>query len=214
MAKISLCMVIRNGEKTLPPIFKKLSPIVDEIVVVDQDSDDKTREVCEKFNVYYHKATRKNLADIDRNTCYNIATGDVVLALDDDEMPDKKMLSFLRKVKEQGLEHDVYWFKFRNTVDGVDIHSILGDDWHPRVWKRDDSKMQLIDWPVRAHTFPKINTHDQFFSTQGKVDHVRSLKKIRRVTEERAKAMDGGNIQIEQNFLARVEQLVSLRKRK
>lgn len=212
--KISLCMVVRNAENTLPPIFDYLGDFVDEKVIFDQDSDDKTKEVCSDYGCYYFKVTRKNLADIDRQTCYNIATGDMVLALDDDEMPDKRMVTFLRDVKQKGPEYDVYWFRFKNKVDGVDIYSVLGDDWHPRFWTRSDSKPPAIVWPKMAHTYPTINSKKVLFSDRGFVVHKRSFDRILKVHNDRIKAIDVGNQRIEQEFIRRVNQLLVSRGRK
>jgi len=205
-------MVVRNGEKTLSKVFRSVKRIVDEIVIMDQDSDDGTEKVCREWNAYYHKTTRKGLADIDRQAVYNIATGDLVLALDDDEAPDKKLIAYINGVKHTKLKYDVHWFRFKNMVDGVDIHSILGDDWHPRLWVRNDSAKPVIVWPKIAHTFPQINTHKQIFCTKGQIIHTRSLAKIRKVTQDRGRAIDPENQQREAQFLQRTEQFVNAKK--
>ena len=210
--KLSLCMVVRNAEKTIPKIFKATRKVVDEIVIMDQDSDDGTENVCNDWGAYYHQTTRKGLADIDRQSVYNIATGDMVLALDDDELPDKRLLSYIQGIKQSGPKYDVYWFKFKNLVDSIDIHSILGDDWHPRLWVRSDNAPPVITWPHTAHTFPTIPTPHQIFSTKGMIEHRRSLAKIRRVTEDRSRAIDPENQQREAQFLAQVEQLGAAKK--
>lgn len=211
--KISLCMVVRNAGETLDSIFEATKDVVDELCIFDQDSDDDTKEICEKWGAYYHWTTRKNLADIDRQKCYNIATGDAVFVLDDDEMPDVKLLTYLARLKkEETLPFDVYWIKFKNLVDGVDIHSILGDDWHPRLWVRGDDRPPAIIWPEKAHTYPTINTHHVLFCMRGVIEHRRSLKKIRRVTQERAVAIDGGNREREMQFLFAVERLVAAKR--
>lgn len=206
-------MVVRNGEKTLPQIFNAVKSVVDEICIMDQDSDDLTKKVCEEWGAYYHWSTRKNLADIDRQTIYNIATGDIVLALDDDEFPDKKCIQFINRVKRGDRRHDVYWFRFKNLVDGVDIHPVLGDDWHPRLWVRSDDRPPVIVWPHQAHTFPQINTPKQLFCTKGFIEHRRTLAKIRKVTEDRGKAIDPQNRERERQFLIAVEQLVGAKKK-
>jgi glycosyltransferase involved in cell wall biosynthesis len=212
--KLSLCMVVHNEAKALPKIFSKLSSVVDEIVIMDQGSTDNTQSVCEKSGAYYHRTTKKGLADIDRQECYNLANGDVVLALDADEMPDSKMINWIKDVKAKGLDYDVVWFRFKNLVDGVDIKSLLGDDWHPRLWKRSDQKMPVIVWPQKAHTFPSINTSNQLFCLSGMVDHVRTMEKCRRVFRERGQVIDPNNVQIETQFMAQLEQLIASQKRK
>jgi glycosyltransferase involved in cell wall biosynthesis len=201
-------MVVRNEEKRLPELFDKMKELVDEIVVFDQDSDDKTPEICEKYGAYYHWTTKKGLADIDRQDCYNIATGDIVLALDADEVPDKRLMQYIAKVKEEGPNYDLYWFKFKNLVNGVDIKEILGDDWHPRMWVRSDNREPVILWPQIAHTFPQIRTQNVLFCERGFVVHSRTWKKVKDVHAERGKVIDPENQQLESSFQSAVEDLL------
>ena len=47
--KISLCMIVRDNENTIEPCLKSIQPWVDEIIVVDTGSLDRTPELCEKY---------------------------------------------------------------------------------------------------------------------------------------------------------------------
>lgn len=216
MTTISLCMVVRNSEKTLPKIFKKLNGVVDEICICDQSSDDNTEKVCDEFGVdLFYSVTRKNLADVDRQDLYNFASKDMILALDDDELPNERLIKFLKEVKRTEPSHDIYWFGFENLVDGVNIDDILTPmdvvlkDPHPRFWV--NKQPPVIVWPQVAHTFPEFNTNSHLFCTRGKVIHNRTLAKIRRVTEDRGKVIDPRNQQVEQNFLRAVEEKLRLK---
>lgn len=46
---ITLCIIVKNEEKTLPVLFKSIVPYVDKVVVTDTGSTDKTKEVCEEY---------------------------------------------------------------------------------------------------------------------------------------------------------------------
>ena len=93
--KISLCMIVKNEEEHLSNCLKTLCDIVDEIVIIDTGSTDKTKEICNNFhaNVYdYH--WNDSFADA-RNFGLKKATGDWILWLDADEefvIEDKKAL--------------------------------------------------------------------------------------------------------------------------
>lgn len=209
-------MVVRNAEKTLPKIFKKMNGVVDEICICDQASDDGTVELCEKWNVdTLIRTTRKNLADIDRQDLYNFATKDMILVLDDDELPDERLMKYLLEIKKKGAKHDIYWFGFTNLVDGVNIDDILTPfdtplkDPHPRLWK--NTQPPVMVWPQTAHTFPKVNTQSQFFCNRGTIIHARTLRKIRRVTDDRGKVIDQQNQQREYSFLRAVEEKLLLK---
>ncbi len=54
---ISLCMITLNEEKYLKKALKNVSPFVDEIVIVDGGSTDRTAEIARQFGakVIYHK---------------------------------------------------------------------------------------------------------------------------------------------------------------
>lgn len=208
MTKISLCMVVRNEGKRLPKLFGICKEFVSQIVVFDQDSDDNTVDVCREHNAYIHKTTRKSLADSDRQDCYNIATGDMVLALDGDEYPDTKLRNLLKGIKEGKPEYDVYWFKFLNLVNGVDIKEVLGDDWHPRLWVRNDTRPPVVIWPDKAHTFPQINTQNVIFWERGKIVHDRLFKNIKATHENRVKVIDPQNQDVERNFINAVSSIL------
>ncbi len=47
---ISLCMIVKNEEKYLPGCLESIKGLVDEIIIVDTGSTDKTIEIAESFN--------------------------------------------------------------------------------------------------------------------------------------------------------------------
>ena len=46
---LSLCLIVKNEEKTLPTLLKSIVGFVDEVVITDTGSTDKTKKVCEKL---------------------------------------------------------------------------------------------------------------------------------------------------------------------
>lgn len=212
MAKLSVCMVVHNEEKLLPSLLKYLKPIVDEFLIFDQDSTDRTPRILADAGAHVVHRTRKSLADIDRQDCYTLATGDLVLALDPDEKPDKRLMKYLITLKQEESAYDVWWFKFRNLVDGIDIEEVMPSDWHPRLWKRADNRQPCIIWPGEAHTHPQVNTPRQLFFGGGGIDHIRTLAKIKAVHEDRGKVIDPRNRQFETGFQQMLEDFLSRKK--
>jgi len=208
-------MVIRNEEKLLPSLLNYVKPITDEFMIFDQNSTDRTPQILADVGARVVRRTAKGIADIDRQDCYTLATSDLILALDADEKPDKRLMEYLKALKEMAtLPYDVWWFFFRNIIDGVDVSEKMPDDWHPRLWTRADNKPPVTIWPGEAHTYPQIQSHRQLFCTAGKIDHVRTLAKIQKVHDERGPVIDPKNRQLEANWQAMVTEFVETKKGK
>lgn len=94
MDKISATMIVKNEEENLPRALKSIKNFVDEIVIVDTGSTDKTIEIAKEFGakVYLHPHPKEKLIlgkFIDdfsyyRNLAIHYATGDWVLIIDAD----------------------------------------------------------------------------------------------------------------------------------
>lgn len=201
---ISLCMVVSEEADNLKELFPLLKEKVKEIIIVDQDSKDSTGEICKDFGARYFKRSKKNLADIDRQFCYNLAGSEWILSLDADERPSEKLLDSLEKYTQNPNVH-CYWFRFDNQVDGIDISPVLGQEYHPRLWRKG-----FVQWPERAHTWPSFaNGQQAFLDTQ--IHHHRTLERIESVHAKRRLAIDPQNQQVEHNFLHNLKQFLKSR---
>ena len=49
MITISLCMIVKNEEKVLSRCLDSVKEIVDEIIIIDTGSTDKTKEIAKKY---------------------------------------------------------------------------------------------------------------------------------------------------------------------
>lgn len=82
---ISLAMIVKNEAASLAACLRSAEPAVDEIVVVDTGSTDRTREIARDFGAVVHEwVWRDDFADA-RNQALGYASGDWVLVLDADE---------------------------------------------------------------------------------------------------------------------------------
>jgi tetratricopeptide (TPR) repeat protein len=116
--KLSACLIVKNEEKQLERCLQSLQGAVDEIVVVDTGSTDRTLEIAEKFGaVIGHFDWCDDFAAA-RNESLRLATGDWALWIDADEELNQNSVACIR----EGLirpQFGGYFFKIINFMDGA-----------------------------------------------------------------------------------------------
>ena len=132
MRKLSIVIAIYNEEKTLEEILKQieavnLQALTKEIVLVDDGSTDKTRDILKnlenKYRVIYHEKNRGKGAAI--QTGFSHITGDFIIIQDADLEYDPNEYSRLLKPLMDGKADVVYGSRFI----GSDSHRVLYF-WH------------------------------------------------------------------------------------
>lgn len=87
---ISLCMIVKNEEKMLAQCLESVSDVVDEIIVVDTGSEDRTVEIAEQFGARVYHHPWQNDFSLARNQSLSYATSDWILIMDADEVMVKE----------------------------------------------------------------------------------------------------------------------------
>ncbi len=89
---ISACMIVKNEEELLPRCLKSICDVVDEIILVDTGSEDKTIEIAEQFGCkIYHYPWQGDFSSA-RNESMKYATKDWILIIDaDEELPAEEV---------------------------------------------------------------------------------------------------------------------------
>ena len=88
MAKISLCMIVRDEEANLARCLRSAAGVVDELCVLDTGSQDGTVELAQRLGARVARAAWSADFAAARNASLRLATGDWVLVLDADEELD------------------------------------------------------------------------------------------------------------------------------
>ena len=101
MSKLSLCMIVKNEEAILSKCLESVQNIVDEMVVMDTGSTDKTVEIAEQFGAVVPTFTWTNDFAEARNEALKYVTGDWVLVLDADEVLNKKIAPQIKEAIEK-----------------------------------------------------------------------------------------------------------------
>lgn len=96
MTKLTLCMIVKNEENSLGQCLGSVKEVVDETIVLDTGSTDKTVEIAQKLGakVYYFEWCDDFSAA--RNEALKYVTGDWVLVLDADEVLNPKIVPQMR----------------------------------------------------------------------------------------------------------------------
>jgi tetratricopeptide (TPR) repeat protein len=83
---LSLCMIVKDEEEMLPRCLAAAKAAVDEIVIVDTGSTDRTVEIARRFGAkVIEKEWTGSFSDA-RNVSFEAATGDWIIYLDADEV--------------------------------------------------------------------------------------------------------------------------------
>ena len=88
--KLSLCMIVRDEEAQIGKALESVKDIVDEIVVVDTGSSDKTREIVREYGGKVFETEWKDDFSKAKNFALEKATGDYILFMDADEFIDTR----------------------------------------------------------------------------------------------------------------------------
>jgi glycosyltransferase involved in cell wall biosynthesis len=98
---ISVVMIAKDEEKYLPKALISVVEWVDEIVLVDTGSSDRTVVIAQSFGAQvYHRPWRNDFS-LHRNQALELASGDWCLQLDADEELDQNSAAELRKLISQ-----------------------------------------------------------------------------------------------------------------
>ncbi len=142
MNRISSCLITLNEEHNLPRALASLSGIVDEIVVVDSGSTDRTREIAREHGARVIERCWTNYAE-QRNFAAAQGSHDWIFALDADEELSTALQSSLRKWKLSAPERAVYEVARRTWYLGAWIkHSGWYPDFQQRLYRRDAARFE------------------------------------------------------------------------
>ncbi len=112
---ISLCMITKNEESYLENCLGNIKNFVDEIIIVDTGSKDKTREIAKKFtNKVYDFKWNGNFSTA-RNFSIKKATKDWILVLDADEAISNKDIKTIKNLtikKNSNENNNLMGFSF------------------------------------------------------------------------------------------------------
>ena len=154
MIKLSAVIITYNEENKIERCILSLKSIVDEIVVVDSFSTDKTEEICLRHNAKFIKNPFGGYIE-QKNFALTCASNDYIISLDADEALSEELKESILKVKSDWKYDGYYFNRFNNYCGQWIYHS----NWYP------DRKMRLFD--RRKGSWGGTNPHDRFILIKG-----------------------------------------------
>jgi glycosyltransferase involved in cell wall biosynthesis len=127
-------MIVKNEEEVLDRCLEPVSHIVDEIILVDTGSTDRTKKVGQKYNCEIFDFDWKDDFSLARNFSFSKATMDYILWLDADDVVENSEIEKLKKLK--------------NNIDGtMDAYSM--------IYNYDLDENENVLWSFRRYRLVK-----------------------------------------------------------
>ncbi len=156
MKTISVVVSVFNEEKHLARCLSSVT-WANEIIVVDNSSTDKTKEIAKKFTDKIFDRPNNLMLNLNKNFGFTKATGDYILNLDGDEEISDELRSEILSVIRMPESMDGYWIGRKNIIFGKWIrHGIWWPDRQIRLFKRGKGK------------FPCVHIHE-YISIEGRI---------------------------------------------
>ena len=149
MPKISAVITTLNNENNINNCLSSLNGFVDEIVIVDLGSSDKTLDIIKKFGASIYK--HKNLGFVEpvRNFGISKTTGDCILILDPHEKLPESLKMFLKKEIEKPRAQ-FFRIPRKNIIFGKWMkHTGWWPDFNIRFFKKGH-----VSWNEVIHSVP------------------------------------------------------------
>lgn len=130
MATLSLCMITKNEEEWLEKCLESCKDFVDEIIVADTGSTDRTKEIAGKYSCNIFDVEWRDDFSAARNESIKHATKEWIIYLDADEIisvKDWKKLKELLKSKDS----DAYLLHQRNYTFDKNLFGWQPNDEYP-----------------------------------------------------------------------------------
>jgi glycosyltransferase involved in cell wall biosynthesis len=156
---VSLCLIVKNEEVNLPACLTPLVDLVDEIVVTDTGSTDRTRDVATSFGARVFDFPWTQSFAAARNACLQHASGPWTLWIDADDRVDETNRARLRALLDR-LGPDDLAFSIRNRLVWPSGRFTMAQ--HIRLVR----KSPELHWKYRVHE--QVMLGDEFMGKRAR----------------------------------------------
>lgn len=149
---ISLCMIVKNEEHILARCLDSVADLVDEIIIVDTGSTDRTREVAARYTNNIFSFAWIDDFSAARNFAFSKASMEYIYSADADEVIDAENRERFRVLKETLLpEIEIVQMKYANQLQFQTVYN-YDEEYRPKLFKR----LREFVWEAPIHEMVRL----------------------------------------------------------
>lgn len=142
MPTISLCMIVKNEEMHLARCLDSISELVDEIIIVDTGSEDRTKDIAYEYTSKVYSYPWKDDFSDARNYSFSKASMDYCMWMDaDDILEETQRDPFLKLKQSLPLDTDMVMMKYNTAFDEAGIPSF---SYYRERWIRNSPRYRWV----------------------------------------------------------------------
>lgn len=165
MITVSLCMIVKNEAAVLDRALSSMSDLVDEIVIVDTGSTDRTKEIAAKYTDKIYDFPWVDDFSLARNFAFSHCVCDYIYSADADEVLDdknRKRFWDLKSVLVKDVEIVQMWYVEQGTQTVLNAKK----EYRPKLFKR----LRTFTWVDPVHEV--IRTEPVVFDSDIEILHM------------------------------------------
>lgn len=153
MIGISLCMIVKNEENILARCLDSVADLMDEIIIVDTGSTDRTKEIAARYTDQIYDFTWEDDFSAARNFAFSKATKDYIYSADADEVLDSENRKRFRQLKHVLLpEIEIVQMKYGNQLENGTTYN-YDEEYRPKLFKR----LREFTWIEPVHETVRLD---------------------------------------------------------
>ena len=142
MPTISLCMIVKNEETYIARCLDSVAALVDEIIIVDTGSTDRTLDIVSGYTSKVYSYPWKDDFSAARNESFSKATMDYCMWMDaDDVIEESQRDPFLQLKQSLSPDTDIVMMKYHTSFDEAGKPSF---SYFRERWIRNDPRYRWI----------------------------------------------------------------------
>lgn len=136
MITISACLIVKNEEKLLAGCLDSFADLVEEIIIIDTGSTDKTKKIASQYTDKIYDFVWINDFAAARNFSFEKATQEYIYVADADELIDEENRERFRILKQTLLpEVEVVEMQYTNQLEYGTTYN-FDTESRPKLYKR------------------------------------------------------------------------------